>query len=157
MEEGKKRGGSKGCPFGLPISLGCKNIGQQIKNMTPILTEKGLDYSNVENNFKKLYYCLTGPDKNKRRCPYAKDIDGVNGFVMCTFGCKEDANEDNNSEQISKTQFPVEGSPSQINVFDTNPTNNGLPLYGDSSFNDDNIREIPIGLANVGRDNPKLT
>ena len=74
----------------------------------------------------------------KRRCPYAKEIDGTKNMVLCTFKCSHKDSELENS-QISNTQFPVSGSPTQINVFDTNPTNNGLPLYGDSSFNDDNI------------------
>jgi len=78
-------------------------------------------------------------------------------MVICTFMSNKNNSNEEEKAQISQTQFPVEGSPTQINVFDTNPTNNGLPLYGDSSFTDDNIREIPLGLANVGRENPRLT
>jgi len=157
MSDGVKRGRSKGCPFGMPITLGCKNVGQKIKTMSTIKEEEGLNYSNLESNFKKLFYILTGSDKEKRRCPYAKEIDGTKGMVICTFMSNKNNSNEEEKAQISQTQFPVEGSPTQINVFDTNPTNNGLPLYGDSSFTDDNIREIPLGLANVGRENPRLT
>ena len=151
----KIRGGKEGCPFGLPVTMGCKNVGKNIDNMRPIKNNKTeeVDFSNVEYNFKKLFFIITGKEANKRRCPYAEGIDGVKKLTMCSY-----EEETYNSEEHRKVdQIPISGSPSQINVFDTNPTNNGLPLYGDSSFTDDNIREIPLGLANVGRENSKLT
>lgn len=149
------RGGSKGCPFGLPISMGCKNVGKNIEKMRTIKEEKSeeLNYSNVEYNWKKLFFIITGKDSEKRRCPYAEQIDGTKNLVICSYKEKEDVLED----EQKMNQIPISGSPTQINVFDTNPTNNGLPLYGDSSFTDDNIRDIPLGLANVGRENSKLT
>lgn len=146
------RGKVKGCPFALPIKLGCENVGKQIESMRPIVDPKTgeANYSNAEFNFKKFFYVMTGDDKNKRRCPFAKTIDGNKNQVICTYGEVE-----NSDGEV--TQLSIDGSPTQINVFDTNPTNNGLPLYGDSSFEDDNIRDIPIGLANVGRQTPDLT
>lgn len=147
-----RRGKDKGCPFALPINLGCKNIGKKVEELRPIVDEKTgeIDYSNQEFNFKKFFYILTGDEKFKRRCPFAETIDGNKNQVICTYGIVQE-------EEPGATQLSIEGSPTQINVFDTNPTNNGLPLYGDSSFEDDNIRDIPIGLANVGRQTPDLT
>tara|TARA_B100000579_G_C22847676_1_gene865382 strand:+ start:5631 stop:6071 length:441 start_codon:yes stop_codon:yes gene_type:complete len=145
-----KRGKIHPCPFALPVSLACEQVGDKISQMEEVLGENSdnPDYSVVEKNFKKLFYIITGEEKYKRRCPYAEKVNGKERIVYCTHGIPEEQ---------EATQFSIEGSPTQINVFDTNPTNNGLPLYGDSSFTDDNIRDIPLGLANVGRENSKLT
>ena len=155
-KKGCIRGGTKGCPFGLPISMGCKNVGKNINNMREIKDEstEELDYSNVSYNWKKFFFIITGDDYEKRRCPYADQIDGTKNLVLCSHGISGESQEESGKQM---NQIPISGSPSQISVFDTNPTNNGLPLYGDSSFTDDNIRDIPLGLANVGRENSKLT
>ena len=88
-----------------------------------------------------------GQSKNHSRCPYAKAI----GY--CAAECSYFA--ENKEEEAS--QLSIDGSPTQIGVYDTNPINNGLPVYGDSHTYDDNVRDVPLGLANVGKDYPNLS
>ena len=72
-----RRGKDKGCPFALPINLGCKNIGKKVEELRPIVDEKTgeTDYSNQEFNFKEFpkreifkkidhFFCISQNTKN---------------------------------------------------------------------------------------------
>ena len=137
------------CPFGLPITLACKKIGNYIKKMKEVVSKDGEEnLCNMEHNWKVMFHSLSSGDSSRQtRCPYASAIG--NCATECSY--YKDTSED------EATQLSIDGSPTQINMFDTNPINNGLPLYGDSTVYDDNIREVPLGLANVGKDYPNIS
>ena len=61
------RGSSKGCPFGLPIPYGCKNVGESIKYMS----HKKEDDSSSEHNFNILFMSIM---EGGSECPYADTI-----------------------------------------------------------------------------------
>ena len=51
-----------------------------------------------------------------------------------------------------KTIDPITGSPHSAYTLQNQLPTNGIPPTGDESYiNDDNTRDIPIGIANVGQ------
>ena len=134
------------CPFGLPITIACKIIGKAIDKMKVVDDGEEKDYCNMENNWYTMYYHMSD-SSNHSRCPYAKAI----GY--CAVECSYFAE----NEEEETTQLSIDGSPTQIGVYDTNPINNGVPVYGDSHTYDDNVRDVPLGLANVGKGYPNLS
>ena len=151
-----KRGCSKGCPYGLPITIGCKNVGSLIKEMRPISDEKTgeVNYSNVAINWKKMFFQMMKDSKKRFRCPYAEKIGDRE--VLCSY--QDKSIESPSEPKEGEVSIALDAQP-VINIFDKQPTNNGTPYYGDASFNDDNYRntEVSLGLANVGRENSRLT
>jgi len=71
----------KKCPFGLPITLGCKNAGESIAHMCPLeaVPEEKRERTALAN--KRVY--IHG--KTGQRCLYAKNIMEKQNAVNCNF------------------------------------------------------------------------
>lgn len=78
------------CPFGLPITFGCKCAGKCIRRMAP-LDIMGKDVSDYEKemisnaNTKLLAYNLLNSSKEPEKCLYASQILENNDAVECNY------------------------------------------------------------------------
>lgn len=73
---------SKRCPFGLPITLACKNAGETVTRMCPVKAVPEEKRDQVAKANKRVY--IHG--KTGQRCLYAQDIIEKNEAVNCDFG-----------------------------------------------------------------------
>jgi hypothetical protein len=129
------RGKVKNCPFGLPITDGCKSVGTSIFKMIPI--EDGEEESSKEYNYR-VY--LADAEGGHEKCPFADLILEKKEAVECSFG-----------EQINSstsTNIPLEGSPIYPHLYVGNTTRS-LQSYPLPYYSDDNIRTVYYGLISL--------
>jgi len=76
-----KNQGCGSCPFGLPISLACKNAGSSVTHMYPLENSSEEEREKVEKANKKIYIY----NKTNEKCIYAANIMEGN-IVNCDYG-----------------------------------------------------------------------
>jgi len=72
----------KQCPFGLPITLGCRNAGDSVARMCPLSAVPEEQRPQVDKANKRVYI----HEKTGQRCIYAHDIIEKKEAVNCDFG-----------------------------------------------------------------------
>ena len=131
------RGKIKNCPFGLPITDGCKSAGNSIFKMIPIESEE--DKAHMEYNYR-VFLADTDTNGTHSQCPFADLILEKKEAVECSFG-----------EQINSstsTNIPLEGSPIYPHLYVGNTTRS-LQSYPLPYYSDDNIRSVYYGLISL--------
>jgi len=76
-------GGIRVCPFGLPVSEACCNVGKAIHRMAPIITvedENKQEKLTKANNLVYIYH------KEGKQCPFADKVLKAQNKVDCDFG-----------------------------------------------------------------------
>ena len=70
------------CPFGLPITEGCRHAGDAVTHMCPLETVSKEKHEPIEKANKRVYIYY----KTDNRCIYASNILENRGVVNCDFG-----------------------------------------------------------------------
>lgn len=91
------------CPFGLDIAISCKNAGDSVLNMQPLLGVEKDKRRRVQRANRRVYR----HHKTGERCPYADKIVEDKDIVHCDYG--------DNGEGIRDT--PMRPSPYYPRVF----------------------------------------
>ena len=141
-----------GCPFGLPIPLGCKSAGDSVERMAPLsMLGKDKPEDNVlddeTNEVKNANRMLLSIENPCQRCKYAGKVIKDKDKVECNF--------DSNAPGIGNSPGLV-GAPFYSIVYN-NATYDGLYSYPVGYFGDENIsRNIYYGLYSLqgGANNP---
>jgi hypothetical protein len=125
-------GSLNSCPFGLPVSKGCRCAGGKVMDteqsaislMTPIDNVEDSDKDSVlEDNLEALQLV-----EEPKECPYLDSIlkkDKVN----CRF--------DPNDQDILKGQVSIGGSPAYPSIYVGNNSSMGLDPFGDRYLGND--------------------
>jgi len=128
------RGKSKSCPFGLPITEGCKRIGDSIFTLKRVTANS----TKEEKEFNYQVF-LTMDDEEKKPCPHADLIMGKKGAVDCKW-------DPETHQKMSGNTF-VSGSPIYPNLYiGTSKSNETYPI---GTYGDDNLRTIYYGLVGL--------
>jgi len=76
----------RGCPYGLPISEACENVGKLIDNMCAIEeAEEDAEKELASKSNNRIYMMSNQNDENKEKCKYANVIFD-NDKVECNYG-----------------------------------------------------------------------
>jgi len=125
-------GSLNSCPFGLPITKGCKCAGGIVKDteqtamsiMTPVENvEKADQESVIQDNIEALNMVVEPVE-----CPYLGSI-LKNDKVNCNF--------DINDQSNPKGQVSISGSPSYPSIYIGNNSSVGLDPFGDRYLGND--------------------
>jgi hypothetical protein len=136
------RGSLNSCPFGLPITKGCKCAGGIAKGtevsamslMTPIESDLEGQDEIIKDNLEALSQVEEGVV-----CPYADSI-YKNGKVDCKF--------DINNQGIVSHQLPLNGSPEYPSIMIGNSSTPGFS-YPTHEYSDNNNRSIYYGIYSL--------
>ena len=136
-------GSLNSCPFGLPVTDGCKCAGGIVSNteqsaisiMTPV---DNVDSSEKESVIKDNVEALNMVEEPKT-CPYLGSI-LKNNKVNCNF--------DTNDQDMPKGQVSISGSPSYPSIYIGNNSSVGLDPFGDRYLGNDQ-RKVYLGIYSL--------
>lgn len=128
------RGKTKPCPFSLPITEGCKCVGNSVFAMKRITANS----TKEEKEFNYQVF-LTMDDEDKAPCPFADLIMDKKVAVDCKWNPET-------HQKMSGNAF-VSGSPIYPNLYIGN--SKSYQSYPIGNYGDDNIRTIYYGLVGL--------
>lgn len=125
----------KSCPFGLPITEGCRHAGNTVLHMCPLESVSEGARERVQKANRRLYVYYRAND----RCLYAAGIVEQTGAVNCDFG---DSGEGQHAPAL-------EGSPMYTQTFSGMGVD-GLHAFPLGMYSDNlPMRNIPYGLFSL--------
>jgi hypothetical protein len=130
------RGKTKSCPFGLPITKGCKCAGEAIASMHPVEGAEDSEKAQIKSSNKALLFSHLSDSCGT--CPFADAIYEKTGTVDCKWQEGE--------RPIPAGSVGLQGSPLYPNTYVGEMPK---PLYSnfpDSEYTDDNIHHTYLGL-----------
>lgn len=126
------RGKIHPCPFGLPIPSACKQVGQNINEMSPLEEAEEEDRPTIKEDNQML---LFDAEEDCGKCPFAASIIKEKGSVDCRYG-----------ETRPSGDVAFSGSPLYPHTY---VGEMAKPLYSnfpEHEYKDDNIHNTYLGL-----------